>query len=335
MTPRENLLELLKPDGRPDRLLKQYEPFKMAMGNPVNAFVRGVRSPGMAPLRDRWGTTIIWPEDSPGAIPHITAENKPVPDVTRWRDFVKVPDLIAGCSADEVWEPYLEAQSAIDRERYLVTAMAPTGVFERMHFLMGFEDTLVNLMLEPEAMHELAEAIGEYRLKGFKLLVEHSHPDVILSHDDWGTKTSLFMQPEVWREFIKPQYVKIYDYLHDSGVIILHHSDSFCEPIVEDMVDLHIDIWQGVLPQNDIAAIQRRLDGRMALMGGIDAGIVDRSDSTEEEIRAEVRRACLEYAPGGHFIPCITYGAPGTINPEADIIINDEIERCSRELFGK
>ena len=101
------------------------------------------------------------------------------------------------------------------------------------------------------------------------------------------------------------------------------------------MVDLHIDIWQGVLPQNDIPKLQEQLHGRMTLSGGIDAAIVDRPDSTEEEIRAETRRACLEYYPGGCFIPCLTYGGPGAIHPGVDDIINDEIARVSEEIFGK
>ncbi len=79
---------------------------------------------------------------------------------------------------------------------------------------------------------------------------------------------------------------------------------------MEDMVELHIDVWQGVLPQNDIVKLQKQLDGRMALMGGIDAAIVDRADSTEEEIRAETRRVLETYCPNGNFIPCITYGGP-------------------------
>ena len=73
--------------------------------------------------------------------------------------------------------------------------------------------------------------------------------------------------------------------MKDHGVIIMHHADSFMEPIIEDMVDLGIDIWQGTLPQNDIPKLQKQLAGRMTLMGGIDASIVDRADSTEEEIR--------------------------------------------------
>jgi len=176
--------------------------------------------------------------------------------------------------------------------------------------------------------------VGEYRYNGMKLMVDHVHPDAMLSHDDWGSKTNLFMQPEIWRQFIKKNYQKTYDYLHDHGVVIIHHCDSFCEPIVEDMVDLHIDVWQGVLPQNDIPKLQKQLNGRMTLMGGIDAAIVDREDSTEEEIRAEVRRACDQYAPGGHFIPCITYGALGTIYPQADKFIDDEIDRWNAEHCG-
>lgn len=32
--------------------------------------------------------------------------------------------------------------------------------------------------------------------------------------------------------------------MKDHGVIVMHHADSFMEPIIEDMVDLGIDIWQ-------------------------------------------------------------------------------------------
>jgi len=335
LTARENLLETLKKGGKPDRLLKQYEPFGFVFGNPVTGYIRGVPYPGMEPQTDRWGTVSIWPVGTPGAMPHITEETKVIKDITCWRDFVKVPDLIANCDAEELWLPYLENQAKINKDEKLITALAPTGVFERLHYLMGFEDTFINLMEEPEAMADLCEAIGEYRLKGFKLMVEHSHPEVLLSHDDWGDKRNLFMQPQLWREFIKPQYEKGYSYLHDNGVIILHHADSFLEPIIEDMIDIHIDIWQGVLPQNDILKLQKQIDGRMTLMGGIDAAIVDRPDTTEEEIRAEVRKVCGTYAAAGNFIPSITYGMPGTIYKENSAIIDDEIDRFNAEHFGK
>jgi uroporphyrinogen-III decarboxylase len=121
--------------------------------------------------------------------------------------------------------------------------------------------------------------------------------------------------------------------MNDKGVIIMHHADSFLEPIVEDMVELGIDIWQGALPQNNIPKVQKQLKGRMVIMGGIDAAIVDRDDSTDDEIRTEVRRALEEYTPGGSFIPGLTYGAPGSIHPKVDVIITEELEKFNRERY--
>jgi len=334
LTKKQNFLETIKKGGKPDRIVKQYEGLYFFRGDPVNTYIRGTRFAGMPPMKDRWGTTIIWPEGVIAAMPHVTEETKVIKDITCWRDFVKVPDLIANCSADELWEPCMKQLENVDRDEYLIMAFAPTGLFERLHFLMGFEDTLVNFMLEPEAMMDLCEAIGEYRYKGMKLLVDHIKPDVLLSHDDWGNKTNLFIPPDLWRKFIKPQYEKAYGYVHDKGVIIIHHADSFMEQIVEDMVDIHIDVWQGILPQNDIVKIQKQLNGRMALMGGIDAAVVDRPDASEEVIRAETRRVLETYCPQGNFIPCITYGLGGTFYPHVDKFIDDEIDRYNREVFG-
>ncbi len=331
---KQNILETLKKAGSPDRLVNQFEGMLFFPPSPCSAYVRGNRYRGMAPLNDRFGTNILWPEAQVAAMPHVTPENKVVKDVTRWREQMQIPDLMKNCSDEAQWAPFMEKLAAVDRNENMVMAFMPTGVFERLHFLMGFEDTLTNFLLEPEAMMDLCNAIGEYRYLYMKLIVDHYHPEIMLSHDDWGSKHALFMSPAVWREFIKPQYVKTYKYMKDNGVIIMHHADSFCEPIVEDMIELGIDIWQGVLPQNDIVKLQKQIDGRMVLMGGIDAALVDRADSTEEEIRGETRRACETYGPGGHFMPCITYGAPGNLFPHSDPVITDEIKLYNREVYG-
>jgi len=332
LTPKQNLLETLKQNGKTDRLVNQYRPFGLIMNDPVYKFVRGNRARGQT-TNDVWGTEIVWPEEQHGAMPHVTTENKVLKDITRCREL-KVPDLAAATKDPATWEESLREAAAVDRGEKLVMGFMGTGVFEQLHFLMGFEDTLMNFLAEPEAMMDLLDIVGEYRLTYMKLLVDNLKPDIILSHDDWGTKNSMFMSPETWCEMIKPQYSKIYGYAKEHGVIVMHHADSFMEPIVEDMVELGIDIWQGVLPQNDIVKLQEQLQGRMALMGGIDAAIVDHQDTPEGMIRAEVRRACTTYGPGGGFIPCMTYGGPGSIFPHVIEIVSDEIDRYNQEVYG-
>ena len=330
LTPRENLLEALRPGGRPEYLCNSFTMLRGIPDDPVFRFVRGNRIRGTTSY-DRWGTLILFPEDAPAAVPFVTQENQVIQDICSWRDYVKVPDLRANCS--EGWENAIAARDAINTDRYLTMTVMGTGIFEQLHMLMTFEDTLMNFLVEPEAMHEVIDAICEYRLEYMKLIVEHLHPDCILSHDDWGSKNSLFFSADVWREFFKEPYRRLYDYLHENGVIVMHHADSYMVPLAEDMADIGIQVWQGVLPSNDIRAVSEAVGDRMLLMGGIDS-VIDRPDATEEEIRAETRRACTEYGGLRGFWPGMTYGGPGTIFPHVEPIIIDEIDRYNRETFG-
>jgi len=331
LSTKENFLETIKKDGKPDRVVVQWGPLETVfMIDPCMKYTRGMREKGKTVI-DRWGTTITWPEDQPAAVPHVTSENKVIKDIENWRNEVKVPDLIANCSTG--WEPAQELVQKIHDEDKLAMGFMGTGMFEQIHALMGFEDALMGLLTDPEDMDDLIEAIFNYRCTYAQLLVDNLKIDAICSHDDWGTKTSLFMKPETWREFFKERYRKFYKIFKDAGIIVIHHADSYCEPIAEDMVDVGIDVWQGALYTNDIPAIQKKLGGRMAIMGGIDSGL-DLDTTPEEALRAEVRRAMDEYVPGGNFIPNLPNGLKnGAIFPRTDQIIDDEIRKYRGKFF--
>ena len=327
MTPKELFLELLKPDGQPDRQLCQYEALHMCLNDPINTYLRGNRKRGTV-SKDRWGTTISWPADAPGPMPVTTDGMAVCPDVTRWRETVHAPD-IASCT--EGWEEVRTGVRSACGEGKLLAGFMGTGIFEQCHFLMGFEDTLTNLYEHPEDMHALIDYITEYRLRYVEMLIDHLQPDVIFSHDDWGTKDALFMDPDMWREFFKEPYRRFYGYIRSRGVIAIHHADSYLVPIVEDMAEIGIQAWQGVLPENDIPALQHTLRGRMVLMGGMGAAI-DRADAAPEEIYAYAMHRLRECCPGGHFIPSITYGLPGAVYPHVDEHIDRAIADYNRCL---
>ena len=330
LTAKQNFLETIKPDGKPDRLSACYTALQPIGGDPVFQFVRGNRVRGTDSY-DRWGTFISFPEDQPAAVPIVTPQNQVVQDIEQWEKYVKVPDLVANCS--EGWEIAKANKAAIDQNEYLTMTVMGTGIFEQLHMLMTFEDSLCNLSIYPDEMHALIDVITEYRLQYMKLIVENLHPDAIVSHDDWGSENSMMMSPDTWREFFKAPYKKLYDYLHENGVMVIHHADSFLEPIVEDMVEIGIDVWQGVLPSNDIVKLSEQLGGRMAMMGGI-RSVIDRVDATEDEIRTEVRNCLEKYGHLRNFIPGITYGGPGTLFPHVEPIVIDEIDRWNKAHYG-
>lgn len=326
MNARDNFLETLH-GGKPERFVNEWEPFEMIF-DPLMALTLTAQ-PGKS-IIDPWGTTIYWGEGEPGPMPIVNDTNKACPDVTEWKETVKAPDLI---TPEKDWSMAQAMVEAAHAKEKLATSLMATGLFEQCHYLMGFEDTLMNLLLEPEAMHELLDYITEYKLTYMKLLIDNVHPDVVLFHDDWGSKKNLFMSGDTWREFFKPRYKKIFDFFHENNVIIMHHSDSHCEIIAKDMVEIGMDIWQGVLPENNIQKIQEETEGKLILMGGIDAAVVDHKEYDEDVIRKEVQRACAAYAPGGSFIPCLTYGGEGSLFPGVNDVIMDEISKLSPKYF--
>jgi len=323
------LNDMLDPQAKPGALVNGYRPFEQIWSDPIMQYMYAHFFTPNAKVHDRFGVEVLFPAGSPGPMPHVTADNKVCPDVTKWREYVHFPDIETICA--DGWDQAIADCEKAHEAGKLTLGFMPYGTFEQSHFLTGFTDMLVNLMIEPEATKELISAVAEFRFTYMKMLVDHLHPDWILSHDDWGSKDQLFMQPEIWRDMLKEPYEKMYAYAHDNGVKIMHHADSHCEEIVDDMVDMHIDIWQGVLPTNDIVGMQKRLQGKMILMGGIDSGI-DSADQTEAKIRAEVRKVCETYGPGGHFIPSMSYGsAAPSIFPLTDPTLADEIDRYNVE----
>ncbi len=253
--------------------------------------------------KDGWGTVRVFLPGAPGAHPHLTPDNIVIKDIEKWKEQLVVPSL------DNLdWSEARAQAVAIDRSERLACAYCPGGLFERSHFLMGVENALCNYLEYPEEMAELLRVIADYKIEFIRQLARETHPDIIFYHDDWGTKQNLFLPPRVWRELIKPLQQEISDAIHEGGMIYMHHADCICEPIVEDMVELGVDVWQGVIAQNNIPDIQRRTQGKLAMIGGIDGPKIDIENITEEQIRAEVRRAIDEYCPAGRFFPGIPNG---------------------------
>ena len=118
MTPKENFLELLKPNGQPDRQLCQYEALHMCLNDPINTYLRGNRKRGTV-SKDRWGTTISFPADAPGPMPVTTDGLAVCPDITHWRETVHAPD-IAACT--EGWETCRAAARALWGRAFLSSA---------------------------------------------------------------------------------------------------------------------------------------------------------------------------------------------------------------------
>jgi len=258
------------------------------------------------------------------------AEHKVLKDITEWKKYVKAP---AVKTSDEAWVAAVAHANAVDRNEQFVTAFVWPGLFEMTHNLMGMEDALMALYEEPEAMHELIGCLLEYELEYAKVLIDRLHPDCIYHHDDWGSQTSSFFSPAMFEEFFVSAYKKLYSYYKANGVeLIVHHSDSYAANLVPSMIEMGIDIWQGVMTTNNTPELIKKFGTQITFMGEVDSGVIDFPDWTVEIIAKEVEKACRTCGKL-HFIPNLTQGMDCSSFPGVYESTSEAIDKMSKEMF--
>ncbi len=318
MTPKQNFLETVK-WGKPAYLATDLDGLNLMLDPLTGAYDEN--------MKDEWGCQWGYGNREYNPFPCVLPGNPVITDITKWREQVTVPDVN---TLDYSGVKTIAAST--DRSQLLVGMSNSAGLFERAHALMGFEESLLALVEEPEAMGELLDCILDFKMAYAERLYEAAAFDLFYYHDDWGSKRSLFFSPAIWRSMIMPREQKLIRHVKalskDKDILFMHHSDTFLEPLIPGMIDIGIDIWQGVIPQNDIVMLQKTYKGQIAFHGGIDIAAIDFPVPDEGKIRAEVRRAVDTYAPNGGII--IGIPSIAAMFPSVQEIYLDEMASYSK-----
>ena len=329
LTARENFMETIK-GGKPDRFVKQFE-YQEWLNDPLFPVYFGNIVPGTEWING-WGVKNIFPVGMPGPFPSCEGEDKVCKDITKWKEYVKAPEVVLPA---EAWKEAAAQAESIDRKERFVTAKIFCGVFEKLHYLMGMEDAMINFYDEPEAMHELIDYLTDWEIKVAEETIKYCHPDALFHHDDWGSQRSLFLSKEMFDEFLLPAYKKIYGYWKDNGVeVIIHHSDSYAADLVPEMIEMGVDVYQGVVSSNNIPELIKKYGGQISFMGGLDNGKYDREDWTREKVRAGIREL-LETAGSAYLIPALTMGGPESTYPGLYDAVSEIVSEFDAQYFGK
>ena len=304
LTPRENIMAIMAGE-QPDAYMDIMDIVQIC---PDPIFLRDMCPQDGKRFQDSWGVWKHFPVDQPGETPlNSTPDLQVLHDILDWREEVTIPPL------DNLDWSLAEGFAAnVDRNMQMVCYFNTTGLFERLHFLMGMENALCAYLEDPEEVIEFLTKVKDYKIENIRLAKKHLNPDVIFYQDDWGSKQNLFLPPDTWREVIKPLQQEISDAIHECGMIYIHHSDCYCAPITRDMVEIGIDVWQGVIPENPIEEIQKdtreNCEHQLCMQGGIDTPRVDFEGAEEEFVRACVREDVDRVLPGGRFFVGCTGG---------------------------
>lgn len=214
-------------------------------------------------------------------------------------------------------------------EDYLIMGWNELCLFERSWLLLGMEEFMVALLTEPEKVKRLIRGICDIKIILTRKLIE-AGAEVIWLGDDWGMEKGPFINPEKWREFIKPELARLYEVCKRENVIIYQHSCGKVEEFIPDLVELGAHIWNPCQPRiNDLAGLKKRFGEHITFWGGIDSRTLDLG--TPEEVRKEVKLRIDEMAPGGGYIAAPSHGVP--FKPENIEAMNEAISLHGRNVL--
>ena len=330
LTKKQNLRETIH-GGSPDRFVKSYEYMELLM-DPISLGIFKPCPKGGYAV-SAWGVTDYWSPNALGPMPLHDAEHTVIKDITLWEDQIITAPLDY---PEDQWDVLKAQYDAVDKDEVFPAMFLGNGIFEKMHYHLSIEEALVAFYEEPEAVEALLNYYANWEIAQAERILDHITPGAIFHHDDWGTQINSFLPPDMFAEFFLPIYKRIYGLWREAGVeVIVHHSDCYCANLVPTMIEMGIDVWQGVTAENNIPELLKTYGGKISFMGGLNNGVYDKPETTPEQFD-EGFRALFDACPenGKHFlIPGLTQGDPGSVYEGINVMCMESIDRMSKEYF--
>jgi uroporphyrinogen decarboxylase len=238
-------------------------------------------------VRNGSGASLKWWKEKPGTPEHIgfLMASREVWEKD-YRPHVvgsarkRIPDDAIKSSRDKLEK---------DRKDKIWSHYGNLFIWEGMRQSLGDICLYESLLLDPDWIHDYCRVYTDLYKDCYKILIEEAgKPDGIWVYEDMGYKNSLFCSPDTYKELIFPYFREICEFFHGYDLPVVLHTCGLTEPIMDMIIDVGFD---GLNPMevkagNDPLRIAENYGDRIALVGGLDARVLESGD--RDLIRKEV-----------------------------------------------
>lgn len=252
-----------------------------------------------------WGT--LFKKDENGsyfAINKSPLRELSVEDVYKYEGFPDTTDL---SFMDGVVE---EAKRLYETTDYVVGLDGiKGGVLQTALETRGYDQFFMDLALDPDMAHWLLEKITQVYIDMYTPYISQAgkYAQILYLTDDFGSQNSMLVSKDMWLEFIKPREERIINHIKKLAphIKISFHTDGSVLPIIEGMIDMGADILNPVQTSveelKDTKKLKDLYGDRICFHGAMDVQNV-LINSTEEQVREEVKRRISDLGTDGGFI---------------------------------
>ncbi|MBQ8830356.1 MAG: methyltransferase [Oscillospiraceae bacterium] len=318
-------------EGRPYSILENYkrvmkgeQPYWMpAYMNEINIIWPDAMEEHPVPEvngPDWWGVDWFMETGIGGMM--VTPGTRTLTEFANWKEELEWPDL----SVVDFETDGKKISSRLDPERAHVYECVE-GLFERLHELIPFDESLLAFYEEPELLEEFFQKMVDYKIESCSQIFKHyGRVDGVLYHDDWGAEKAGFFSNDMFEEQIMPATKRFFDFLHKEGKFIELHSCGRNMQYVPFMIEMGIDFWAPQQRCNDMDYLYDTYGDKISLAIALNIPV----GTSEEDTKKMVHDFVDRYGEKGRTVCWIT-----TDDANLKALAADELFKYSFEYYNK
>ena len=126
-------------------------------------------------------------------------------------------------------------------DKFIMAGECPRP-FEQLQFLRGTENFFMDLAYKPSGMLAFIEKMHDFYCQWVEAWAK-TDVDGIMMMDDWGSQSSLLINPLTWVEIFKPMYRDYINIAKKYNKKTFMHSDGYTLKIIPHLIDLGLDAF--------------------------------------------------------------------------------------------
>jgi uroporphyrinogen decarboxylase len=272
-------------------------------------------------FRDEWGVTWSKPEGG-----HYNPTGNPLRQATLadldrfpWPDPFN-PGRVRGLRE--------QARRLHEEADYAIVLSMPVGFVHQSQYLRGFENYLMDLIINVEFVEALMDRTLDFWLKLAEAVFSEVEPyvDVVLLADDVAFHDRPMVDLKRYRRMIKPRHAQMVDLIkRQSHARVLYHCCGAVKSLIPDFIEIGVDAFNPVQVSSigmNTAELKARFGYQICFWGGIDTSRVLPFGSPDD-VRAEVQRRIEDMASDGGYVLASVHNIQEDVPPENILAMAD------------
>jgi uroporphyrinogen decarboxylase len=217
-----------------------------------------------------------------------------------------------------------QAQHLYENSDYALagSAIIGGGIFEQPARVIGLENFLMALVLEPQFADRLMDRITDIYIESCSNYLDElgKYLHVFIYYDDLCGQDGWMIRPDLYRKMIKPKQQRLVEAVRrKTDAKLFYHSCGASYTLIPDLIDIGFDII------NPVQVSARGMDTRRLKQdfgrdivfwgGGVDTQRV-LPFGKPAEVVDEVKRRIDDLAPGGGFVFAAVHNIQAFVPPE-------------------